>query len=92
MAGCSGDAASLPQFRLDVADHAQPKVSVDAVKVAALRAQGQSWSKIARELGVSVGTVYQAAGSLSKKLSAPAAANDLFDVAAGEAFRLSRIG
>lgn len=54
----------------------RPRVSVDAVKVAALRAQGHSWPKIARELGVSVGTVYQAARSLSRNLSPSAAASD----------------
>ena len=54
----------------------RPRVRVDAAKVAALRAQGHSWPKIARELGVSVGTVYQAARSLSKNLSASAAASD----------------
>jgi DNA invertase Pin-like site-specific DNA recombinase len=54
----------------------RPRVSVDAVKVAALRAQGHSWPKIARELGVSVGTVYQAARRLSKNLSASLAASD----------------
>jgi DNA invertase Pin-like site-specific DNA recombinase len=45
------------------------RVSVDPAKVAARRAQGQSWPKIARELGVSVGTVYQAGRSLSNNLS-----------------------
>jgi len=54
----------------------RPRVSVDAVKVAALRAQGQSWPKIARELGVSVGTVYQAGRSLSNNLSQRGAASD----------------
>ncbi len=33
------------------------RVTVDAVKVVALRAQGHSQPKIARELGVSVGSV-----------------------------------
>ena len=36
----------------------RPRVAVDAAKVARLRASGLSWPKIARELGVSVGTVY----------------------------------
>jgi len=31
---------------------------VDAAQIARLRASGLSWPKIARELGVSVGTVY----------------------------------
>jgi DNA invertase Pin-like site-specific DNA recombinase len=43
----------------------RPRVKVDAAKVAALRAQGHSWPQIARQIGVSVGTVYQAARSLS---------------------------
>src|ERR1700682_897649 len=44
----------------------RPRVVVDAAKIARLRASGASWPKIARELGVSVGTVFQAARSLSK--------------------------
>jgi DNA invertase Pin-like site-specific DNA recombinase len=44
----------------------RPRVVVDAAQIARLRASGASWPKIARELGVSVGTVYQAAHSLSK--------------------------
>lgn len=39
----------------------RPRVAVDAPTVAALRAQGRSWPQIAAEMGVSVGTVYQAA-------------------------------
>lgn len=39
----------------------RPRVVVDAAHVARLRASGFSWPKIARELGVSVGTAYQAA-------------------------------
>jgi hypothetical protein len=39
----------------------RPRVAVDAAQVARLRAYGFSWPKIARELGVSVGTAYQAA-------------------------------
>ena len=39
----------------------RPPVAVDATRVACLRASGLSWPKIARELGVSVGTAYQAA-------------------------------
>jgi DNA invertase Pin-like site-specific DNA recombinase len=49
----------------------RPRVAVDAAQIARLRAQGHSWPHIARELGVSVGTVYQAARSLSKNPSAP---------------------
>ncbi len=39
----------------------RPRVAVDAAQVARLRASGFSWPKIARELGVSVGTAYQIA-------------------------------
>jgi len=38
----------------------RPPVAVDAARIASLRASGQSWPQIARELGVSVGKVYQA--------------------------------
>jgi transposase len=41
-------------------------MTVDTARIAALRAFGLSWPKIAAELGVSVGTVYQAAQKLSK--------------------------
>lgn len=44
----------------------RPRVAVDAARIAALRASGLSWPSIAREMGVSVGTVYQAAQRLSK--------------------------
>jgi len=44
----------------------RPRVVVDASEIARLRASGASWPSIARQLGVSVGTVYQAARSLSK--------------------------
>jgi DNA invertase Pin-like site-specific DNA recombinase len=54
----------------------RPRVVVDAAQVARLRAQGHSWPQIARELGLSVGTVYGTARSLSKNLSASAAASD----------------
>src|SRR6202790_135848 len=54
----------------------RPRVAVDAAQIARLRASGASWPKIARELGVSVGTVYQAARSLSKiPLKNPAASD-----------------
>ena len=43
----------------------RPPVTVDNARIASLRASGQSWPQIARELGVSVGKVYQAAQSLS---------------------------
>jgi DNA invertase Pin-like site-specific DNA recombinase len=41
----------------------RPRVAVDAARIARLRASGLSWPKIARELGVSVGTVYAAGES-----------------------------
>ncbi len=44
----------------------RPRVSVDAARIAVLRASGRSWPQIAAELGVSVGTVFQAARKLSK--------------------------
>jgi DNA invertase Pin-like site-specific DNA recombinase len=47
----------------------RPRLAVDAVRIAALRAQGRSWPQIARELGVGVGTVYRAHHELSKNLS-----------------------
>jgi DNA invertase Pin-like site-specific DNA recombinase len=39
----------------------RPRVGVDASQVARLRASGASWAAVARELGVSVGKVYQSA-------------------------------
>jgi DNA invertase Pin-like site-specific DNA recombinase len=44
----------------------RPRVIVDAARIAALRASGLSWPSIARELGLSVRTVYQSARRLSK--------------------------
>jgi DNA invertase Pin-like site-specific DNA recombinase len=44
----------------------RPRVSLDLARIAALRASGRSWPQIAEAMGVSVGTVYQAAGRLSK--------------------------
>lgn len=43
----------------------RPRVAVDVARIARLRASGASWPAIAREMGLSVGTVYQAARSLS---------------------------
>jgi len=43
----------------------RPRVAVDCARIASLRAQGRSWPAIARDLCLSVGTVYQAAHSLS---------------------------
>jgi DNA invertase Pin-like site-specific DNA recombinase len=39
----------------------RPRVTVDAHKIASLRAQGIGWKKIARELGIGVSTVLRAA-------------------------------
>jgi len=54
----------------------RPRVAVDAARIGRLRAQGLSWPKIAAELGVSVGTVYQASRGLSKIPSKRATASD----------------
>jgi DNA invertase Pin-like site-specific DNA recombinase len=54
----------------------RPRVVVDGAQIARLRASGASWPSIARQLGVSVGTVYQAARSLSKIPSKTPAASD----------------
>jgi DNA invertase Pin-like site-specific DNA recombinase len=54
----------------------RPRVSVDAVRIASLRASGLSWPKIAARVGVSVGTVYEAARRLSKIHAKDAPAND----------------
>ncbi|MGB6626156.1 MAG: recombinase family protein, partial [Candidatus Acidiferrales bacterium] len=43
----------------------RPRIAVDAAEIARLRASGASWPTVARELGVSVGTAYQAARGLS---------------------------
>ena len=53
----------------------RPRVQIDAAKVASFRAAGYSWPRIARELGVSVGSVYKAGQSLSKTMSRAAAAS-----------------
>ena len=54
----------------------RPRLLVDAAQITRLRASGLSWPKIARELGVSVGTVYEAARSLSKIPSSRAVVSD----------------
>jgi DNA invertase Pin-like site-specific DNA recombinase len=46
----------------------RPRVAVDVRRIATLRESGHSWPVIARELGLSVGTVYQAAHKLSKNV------------------------
>jgi DNA invertase Pin-like site-specific DNA recombinase len=54
----------------------RPRTAVDPAKINRLRASGLSWPKIAAEMGVSVGTVYQAARSLSKIPSKTPVASD----------------
>jgi DNA invertase Pin-like site-specific DNA recombinase len=54
----------------------RPRVMVDTARIASLRASGRSWPQIAAELGLSVGTVYQAARRLSKIPLKNAAATD----------------
>src|SRR6516164_5403113 len=51
----------------------RPPKSVDADKVAELRAQGASWRAVACALGVGVGTVRRVAQGLSRKDSVAAA-------------------
>src|SRR6266436_7700217 len=48
----------------------RPQIIVDTRKVAALRAQGLSWPRIAKQLGVGVGTAYRAHQELSKNHAA----------------------
>lgn len=38
----------------------RPRKTVDAIEIAALRAQGYSWARIAQRLGVGIGTAYRA--------------------------------
>lgn len=47
----------------------RPRVVVDASRVAALRAQGNSWSQVQAELGVSKGTAQRAFAGLPKIVS-----------------------
>jgi DNA invertase Pin-like site-specific DNA recombinase len=54
----------------------RPRVSVDAARIASLRASGLSWPKIAAQVGASVGTVYEAARRLSKIRPKDTPAND----------------
>jgi DNA invertase Pin-like site-specific DNA recombinase len=54
----------------------RPKATVDAPRVAVLRAQGHSWRTIAHETGVSLGTVYRAASQRSKNPAASPVAAD----------------
>lgn len=47
----------------------RPRVSVDATKIASLRASGASWQTISRQLGISAGTAKRAFYNLSKNPS-----------------------
>ncbi len=44
----------------------RPRVAVDATRIAALRAQGHSWTEVSRELGIGKGTAQRAFYSLPK--------------------------
>lgn len=48
----------------------RPQIVVDTRRVAALRTQGLSWPRIAKQLGVGVGTAYRAHQELSKNREA----------------------
>ena len=48
----------------------RPRVEVDPLQVAGLRARGRSWNEIARELGIGKGTAQRAFDSLPKNLAA----------------------
>ena len=54
----------------------RPKATVDASRVAVLRAQGRSWRSIAGEMGIGLWTVYRMALARSKNPSGLAAAGD----------------
>ena len=47
----------------------RPRVTVDAARIACLRASGASWQTITRQLGISAGTAKRAFYSLSKNPS-----------------------
>ena len=49
----------------------RPRIAVDAAKIASLRASGASWRAISKQLGVSVGTAYEAVRQRSKNVSLP---------------------
>ena len=49
----------------------RPRIAVDAAKIASLRASGASWRAISKQLGVSVGTAYEAVRQRSKNVSPP---------------------
>jgi DNA invertase Pin-like site-specific DNA recombinase len=53
----------------------RPRVSVDSLRIATLRKQGQSWAEICKFLGISKGTAQRAVLSLPKNLSGIVPAN-----------------
>jgi hypothetical protein len=53
----------------------RPRVIVDAAKIATLRASGASWRAISKQLGVGIGTVYNAARQRSENVSPTAPAS-----------------
>ncbi len=54
----------------------RPRVIVDALRIATLRAQGRSWAEIKAEMGVSKGTAQRAIASLPKNLPELSPASD----------------
>jgi DNA invertase Pin-like site-specific DNA recombinase len=53
----------------------RPKATVDASRVAVLRAQGRSWRNVAHDLNVGLATVYRAAGCSKNPVGIGAAAD-----------------
>jgi DNA invertase Pin-like site-specific DNA recombinase len=49
----------------------RPRVAVDAVTVASLRAHGRSWREVTSEMGISKGSAQRAYWGLPKKLQVP---------------------
>jgi len=49
----------------------RPRIVVDAAKIVSLRASSASWRAISKQLGVSVGTAYEAVRQRSKNVSPP---------------------
>lgn len=54
----------------------RPPALVDAAKIAALRASGASWRAISTQLGIGIGTAYNAGHQRSEKVSPTAPASD----------------
>jgi DNA invertase Pin-like site-specific DNA recombinase len=65
--------SGLRQARAKGTRLGRPRKMVDAARITALRQNGKSWRKIAREMKLSVGTVFAAAQSDSKKITEKAA-------------------